>query len=49
MGFQSFLALTAASLAALHFLRGAMRDLQAPGGSPCVKCSSGGCPVGRKG
>lgn len=49
MTLQSLLALSAASLSALYFLRGAIQDLSAPKGGTCGKCSSGGCPVARKG
>ncbi len=49
MNIQSVLALSAAGLAALYFIRGTFQELSAPEGSTCGKCSSGGCPVARKG
>ena len=51
MNIQTFLATSAAGLAALHFIRSAFQDLSGKGpsaGSSCGKCSSGGCPVARK-
>jgi len=49
MSLQSVLALTAAALSALYFIRGALQDLSAPKGGACGTCRSGGCPVARKG
>ena len=49
MDFQSILAVSAAGLSALYFIRGAFRDLKAPEGGTCGKCSSGECPGTRKG
>jgi hypothetical protein len=49
MSIQSILALSASVLAALYFLRAAAQDLSAPTGGSCGKCSSGGCPVAKKG
>ena len=49
MSIQSILAVSAASLASLYFIRGAFRDLSAPEGGTCGKCRPGGCPGTRKG
>jgi len=53
MSIQTFLVASAVGLSALYFIRGALQDFgvgprPAQGGS-CGKCSSGGCPVARKG
>ncbi|MBK9795410.1 MAG: hypothetical protein IPP58_02735 [Holophagaceae bacterium] len=53
MSFQTLFVASAVGLSALYFIRGALQDFgvgtrPAQGGS-CGKCSSGGCPVGRKG
>ena len=52
MSLQTPIALFAAGLAALYFIRGAVQDLRGvhkEGGSSCGKCSGGGCPVAQKG
>jgi len=53
MSFQTLLVASAVGLSALYFIRGALQDFgmgshPSQGGS-CGKCSSGGCPVARKG
>ena len=50
MSFQTLITASAASLAALYFLRGAFQDFRGgnrPGASACGSCPSGGCPVAR--
>lgn len=49
MSFQTLLVASAAGLAAAYFLRGVVQDFRQPQGGSCGKCSSGGCPVARKG
>ena len=52
MNLQSLIAVSAAGLSALYFIRGAFQELSggnAPEGGNCGKCSPGGCPVARKG
>ena len=49
MSFQTLIALSAAGLSALYFVRGAISDFQQEREAPCGKCSAGGCPEARKG
>jgi hypothetical protein len=49
MSFQTLIALSAASLSALFFVRGVVNDLRQERGNACGKCTSGGCPAARKG
>ena len=51
MDVQSYIAVSAAALAALYFIRSAVQDLRGgsnPAGVACGKCSSGGCPAAQK-
>ncbi len=51
MTLQTLLAVAAACLAALYFIRSMVQDLRParqPTGGSCGHCSSGGCPVARK-
>ena len=49
MSFQALIALSAAGLSALYFVRGAITELRQDRGNRCGGCASGGCPVARKG
>lgn len=49
MSFQTLFASSAAGLAAFYFIRGVVQDLRQPAAGGCGKCSSGACPVAKKG
>lgn len=51
MNLQTIISASAAGLAALYFIRGAVLDFRPhrPKGGTCGKCSAGGCPGIRKG